>query len=702
MTSHTAVPFALPLILAGPIVRRATKRRVYLWLATSRPLNEPAATVVRMTLSGEFLDGKPIDDFVQDFAVITLGRRLFVYLFKLEGKFPTGRVLGYEILEDDGHGLAISIFDADDCREEISLKSFDVPTFVLQAPKDQRLHLLYGSCRKLHGPGMDMMAAAVDTLLRSGRKVDSRPHAILLGGDQIYADDVSDRLIRRIAELGRALIGFEFVPGAGSILPYKLSPGARQSFVENLAAFTSGHAGNHLITFGEYAATYILAWNPHPLLWPRLPDDSPEARGRDGARAARMVLANVPAYMIFDDHEVTDDWFLDIPWKDKVRSTSTGRRIISNGLAAYWAFQGLGNDPEQFESAERTEEFVKAITRLLLSNGRDPGQELGKAYDRALWTDFNDWSYVAPTSPPTIVLNTRTRRASPRPIKATGLPGLDRLLVLDWFRDHIGHRLWNDRENKRLIRLLERATQQGGVQRPLIIVAPTPVFGVSQIEWLQKLPILTEVRPQWTDAESFGVNPTSVVDLITACAAFKPEPLIILSGDVHYGFEMTVRAVIGEQAMPILQLCSSSLKNHPEGALLEALRELNHLMSKSKDATFGREQVPIGYFADGNEIKIEALEEDPARLPENRQPLFRLIHRYEPRVVSMIDPLKTRNNLGELVVERPATTTASAAGWIVRHRFHQPRPGGPGIEQAEFLNWDTANWDHHLTERFAD
>ena len=28
------------------------------------------------------------------------------------------------------------------------------------------------------------------------------------------------------------------------------------------------------------------------------------------ARSARRSLANIPTYMIFDDHEVTDDWNL--------------------------------------------------------------------------------------------------------------------------------------------------------------------------------------------------------------------------------------------------------------------------------------------------------------------------------------------------------------------------------------------------------
>ena len=31
----------------------------------------------------------------------------------------------------------------------------------------------------------------------------------------------------------------------------------------------------------------------------------------------RRALANVPTYMIFDDHEISDDWFLNPTWRDR-------------------------------------------------------------------------------------------------------------------------------------------------------------------------------------------------------------------------------------------------------------------------------------------------------------------------------------------------------------------------------------------------
>ena len=64
--------------------------------------------------------------------------------------------------------------------------------------------------------------------------------------------------------------------------------------------------------------------------------------------AVRRALANVPTFMIFDDHEITDDWYLLRSWCDKVMGSLLGRRFVQNGLLAYAIFQAWGNTPEQF------------------------------------------------------------------------------------------------------------------------------------------------------------------------------------------------------------------------------------------------------------------------------------------------------------------------------------------------------------------
>src|SRR4029078_9093237 len=134
---------------------------------------------------------------------------------------------------------------------------------------------------------------------------------------------------------------------------------------------------NHLLGFGEFAAMYLVSWNP--LIWPKEfnPDlgklhHTTESKqkyetelkdleeSRKDLRKIRRLLANMPTYMICDDHEITDDWNIDRKWRDSVRNSTIGSQIVANGLVAYWAFQAWGNDPNSFD-----EDFIQTIKMYL-------------------------------------------------------------------------------------------------------------------------------------------------------------------------------------------------------------------------------------------------------------------------------------------------------------------------------------------------
>jgi len=70
---------------------------------------------------------------------------------------------------------------------------------------------------------------------------------------------------------------------------------------------------------------------------------------RNGLAKVRRALANIPTYMIFDDHEITDDWYVSKVWRDQVLTSPLGRTAVRNGLLAYTLFQGWGNDPKLFQ-----------------------------------------------------------------------------------------------------------------------------------------------------------------------------------------------------------------------------------------------------------------------------------------------------------------------------------------------------------------
>lgn len=110
-------------------------------------------------------------------------------------------------------------------------------------------------------------------------------------------------------------------------------------------------------------------------------------------RAAR-AMANVPVYMIFDDHDVTDDWNLSALWETTAYEHPFSRRIIGNALLGYLLCQGWGNQPGNFR------ELIGQCQKLFESSNEQ--HELDKAIHDDLIDQlfhFQHWHYSLPTSP---------------------------------------------------------------------------------------------------------------------------------------------------------------------------------------------------------------------------------------------------------------------------------------------------------------
>ena len=106
------------------------------------------------------------------------------------------------------------------------------------------------------------------------------PHALLLLGDQVYADEVHPHIEDEL-------------DGDG--------------FVE---------------TYDDYVKLYIAAW---------------------GEPVIRWLLSTVPSAMIFDDHDVHDDWNTSIEWVTEMRQKAWWRRRIVAAFESYLIYQHLGN-----------------------------------------------------------------------------------------------------------------------------------------------------------------------------------------------------------------------------------------------------------------------------------------------------------------------------------------------------------------------
>ncbi|MFC5176120.1 alkaline phosphatase D family protein [Nocardioides taihuensis] len=180
------------------------------------------------------------------------------------------------------------------------------PSLIATLDPDKPLRLAYGSCRtsvthdeagnKAHG--VDALHAYA---LRMAGVTDPAhdddpdpgsdarwPDLVLFLGDQVYADETTDEM-RAFIESRRDI---EQPPWA------------------------------ELKDYEEYAHLYKLAWSDP---------------------ANRWLLSTVPTAMIFDDHDIRDDWNTSLTWKQSMETTSWWHGRVVAGLASYWVHQHLGN-----------------------------------------------------------------------------------------------------------------------------------------------------------------------------------------------------------------------------------------------------------------------------------------------------------------------------------------------------------------------
>jgi hypothetical protein len=517
-------------------------------------------------------------------------------------RFPADEILAYdiEIFLDNDSSQVMSLNDLGLLAGERLLAgessiaysnqiNISLPTFILSGNDTTPSTILHGSCRKLHAEGEDSLATADELIAASVEDVNNRPRALFLTGDQIYADNVASPLIQHLTKFGIELLGWEEqIHGIDKKLT-EIGIGERQQIVRDHAKFTSQKAGNHLLSFGEFAAMYLLAWNSQN--WPNIiqeagslstnndSNNNNKADHKDDYRKqlghlkrtyqvlprVRRVLANIPTYMIFDDHDVTDDWNITKEWHDNVKNSDCGKQIVCNGLAAFWVFQGWGNNPDLYN-----QEFVEKITGYLKNDGRTERQD----FEDYLW-NFHGWSFSVPTNPLSIFLDCRTQRGY------STLMGAPDLIS----EEALGS----------ILKIVQQANYYNG--DPAIIVSPTPVFGFELAEKLQGYLAHLSGPYNW-DLESWSASEQGFTRFITfLIEKLGPRYCVFLSGDVHYGFTLDAKFTLlphddngQEKRVQAIQLTSSALKSTSFGGRFLIGDILDHIyeyMSNKKIVRIG-------------------------------------------------------------------------------------------------------------------
>ncbi|HEY4852962.1 MAG TPA: alkaline phosphatase D family protein [Streptosporangiaceae bacterium] len=185
------------------------------------------------------------------------------------------------------------------------------PSVLRTLDSGRPLRLVFGSCRIAELPvpprrrgrgrreqehGTDALGAYALDLRDTPR--ERWPDVMLLIGDQVYADEVG--------------------------------PATRQFISERRDP--SQPPGDQVADFTEYCFLYREAWSEPSVRW---------------------LLSVIPTAMIFDDHDVHDDWNISSAWRREYQAKPWWRARISGAYMSYWLYQHLGNlSPEELGKNE--------------------------------------------------------------------------------------------------------------------------------------------------------------------------------------------------------------------------------------------------------------------------------------------------------------------------------------------------------------
>ena len=175
------------------------------------------------------------------------------------------------------------------------------PSVIRTLARGVPLKLVLGSCRVSapHEPPYtlsheeDERGLGVDAFYAMAMRLrdeptEDLPHALLLLGDQVYAHK---------------------------------PPFETLDFIRSRRD-TDSPPGEEAANFKEYARLYRDSWRDPAIRW---------------------LLSTVPSAMVFDDHEVSDDWNISESWVEEIRTYPWWNEEIAGAYVSYWIYQHLGN-----------------------------------------------------------------------------------------------------------------------------------------------------------------------------------------------------------------------------------------------------------------------------------------------------------------------------------------------------------------------
>ncbi|MEU6423368.1 alkaline phosphatase D family protein [Streptomyces spiralis] len=373
------------------------------------------------------------------------------------------------------------------------------PPSVIHAPgPGDRLRVAFGSCRWAAPPADGKDPAGPDALDALAARIAAdpegeRPDVLLLLGDQVYADETSEATRRRLA--------------------------ARRD--------PADPPGSEVADYEEYTGLYHESWRDPGVRW---------------------LLSTVSSCMIFDDHDVIDDWNTSAAWLADMRATHWWRERLLSGLMSYWVHQHLGNlSPTElaadalYAAVRATPDGTHALRTFAARAEADPAS--------VRWSYRRDFGRVR-----VLMVDTRAARVLDEDDRALLDPGeagwlrdqvladpgsCDHLLIgtsLPWLLPHLVHdaEAWD-------------AALCRGARGP---------------RWAR----FGERLRQRADLEHWAAFPASfeaLADLIAEAgsAPGAPATICVLSGDVHHAYVAEPSWRSGPVDSRVVQLTCSTVHN---------------------------------------------------------------------------------------------------------------------------------------------
>jgi hypothetical protein len=379
------------------------------------------------------------------------------------------------------------------------------PSVIHTLNPEAPLKLVFGSCR-ISAPQEppytlsneeDRRGLGVDALYATAMRLreespEGLPHALVLLGDQIYAHK---------------------------------PPFDTLGFIRTRRD-TNSPPGEAVATFEEYTRIYRDSWSEPAIGW---------------------LLSTVPSAMIFDDHEVSDDWNISESWVEEMRTRPWWDEQIIGGYASYWIYQHLGNlsprelaENELLEKVKLADDAGPLLREFAYSTHREPAG--------TSWSFYRDFGNVR-----LVMMDSRSGRVLER-----GHRSMVDAEEWDWIREHVTGGFDHLLLGTSLPVLLGPGMHHLQAWNEAVC---SGAWGAWTMGWGEKVRRSQDLD-HWS---SFHASFTELTDLIRAVGAGKkgrpPSSIIALSGDVHHGYLAEATFRDGEVKSSIYQAVCSPFRN---------------------------------------------------------------------------------------------------------------------------------------------